>query len=60
MWVTNINELKNSSPKILDYWMKEDINEKINLPREDCNYFKGEDGKVKTYTKLSSNNIMKK
>jgi hypothetical protein len=60
MWVKDINELKNSSPKILNYWMTDEMTNQIELPRHDNSSDTNNSKPTKIYTKLSSNSVMKK
>ena len=59
MWVKGINELKCSSPKILNYWMTDEMTNQIELPRND-NSSNTKNSKItKIYTKIDNSSKKK-
>ena len=60
MWVKDMNELKNSSPKILNYWMTDEMTNQIELPRHDNSSDTNNSKTTKIYTKIDNFSKMKK
>jgi hypothetical protein len=60
MWVKDITELKKSSPKILNYWMTDEMTNQIELPRHDNSSDTNNSKPTKIYTKIDNFSKMKK